>query len=267
MKDLFEIAGGTVLGREHLRLGKNNQDAFAFKVVDDYAIMAIVCDGCSAGAHTEVGAKLGASIAIESLFSNLAEWGIDGENVYVRFFWDRLRERILSRVSYATRSMDGEFKRTIGDYFLFTIVGALILPEVTAIFSIGDGIIGINERLIKIGPFPNNQPPYLAYSLLDQSLTGFSPDELRFTVHSVTPTNEVQTVLIGTDGVMDLSRAFPLNQFWDNDLYFKNPDAVRRRLALMNKESVKIDWEKGEVNREGGLLPDDTTLVVIRRKK
>ena len=92
MKDKFEIAGGTVLGREHLRLGKNNQDAFAFKVVDDYAIMAIVCDGCSAGAHTEVGAKLGASIAIESLFSNLAEWGIDGENVYVRFFWDRLKD-------------------------------------------------------------------------------------------------------------------------------------------------------------------------------
>ena len=140
--------------------------------------------------------------------------------------------------------MDGEFKRTIGDYFLFTIVGALILPEVTAIFSIGDGIIGINERLIEIGPFPNNQPPYSAYSLLDQSLTGFSPDELRFTVHSVTPTNEVQTVLIGTDGVMDLSRAFPLNQFWENDLYFKNPDAVRRRLALINKESIKIDWEK-----------------------
>lgn len=266
MKNIFEIAGGTVLGKEHLRLGKNNQDAFAFKVIDDYAIAAIVCDGCSAGAHSEVGAKLGASIAIESLFSNLAEWGIDGENACVGFFWDRLRERILSKVSYAARSMDGEFKKIIGDYFLFTMVGALILPEATAIFSIGDGIISVNGKPIEIGPFPNNQPPYLAYNLLDQSLTGFSPDELRFTVHSVTPTNEIQTVLIGTDGVMDLSRVFPLNQFWENDLYFKNSDAVRRRLSLINRQSMKIDWEKQEVEKEEGQLPDDTTLIVIRRR-
>lgn len=279
MKDVFEIARGSVAGTRHVKAGKNNQDASVFKIIDNYAIMAIVCDGCSAGSHSEVGAKIGASMAIDSLFFNLAEWGTEWESVCTDFFWIRLKDRILSKLSHTTRSMDEECNQAVGDYFLFTMVGALILPEATAIFSIGDGVISINGKPIEIGPFPNNQPPYLAYGLLDQSLTGFSPKELRFKVHSIMPTREIQTILIGTDGVMDLIRSEnekipgkeevvgPLSQFWENGLYFRNSDALRRRLAVLNRESAKIDWEKREVKRENGLLPDDTTFVVIRRKK
>jgi hypothetical protein len=46
----------------------------------------------------------------------------------------------------------------------------------------------------------------------------------------------------------------PLSQFWTDDAYYENRDMVRRRLAVLNR------------GRHGGLLADDTTLVVVRRK-
>lgn len=49
----------SVAGRAHRRLGKNNQDAAAVSHGDGFTV-AVVCDGCSSGAASEVGAKLGA---------------------------------------------------------------------------------------------------------------------------------------------------------------------------------------------------------------
>ncbi|MDO8622315.1 MAG: protein phosphatase 2C domain-containing protein, partial [bacterium] len=54
-----------------------------------------------------------------------------------------------------------------------------------------------------------------------------------------------------------------IDQFWTDDRYFRNPDMVRRRLTLVNREAVRA--ENGMLARTPGLLPDDTTLVVIRR--
>jgi len=58
----------------------------------------------------------------------------------------------------------------------------------------------------------------------------------------------------------------PISQFWGEDRYFENPDGVRRRLALINNEHQTIDWRKQTIERTAGRLPDDTTLIVIRRK-
>src|SRR6185436_1203362 len=55
----FAVATGTVTGREHLRLRRNNQDGLAVRV-QPARIVAVVCDGCSAGGSNEVGARLGA---------------------------------------------------------------------------------------------------------------------------------------------------------------------------------------------------------------
>jgi hypothetical protein len=58
----------------------------------------------------------------------------------------------------------------------------------------------------------------------------------------------------------------PLSQFWTDDRYFANPDALRRRLTLINRESVRADFESRRLVRTPGLLPDDTTVVVLRRR-
>jgi len=54
MKGIFEIAGGSVLGRVHRISGKNNHDEYTW-VQNDEISLAVVSDGCGGGKHSEVG--------------------------------------------------------------------------------------------------------------------------------------------------------------------------------------------------------------------
>lgn len=317
MKDAFEIAGGTVAGRDHVACGRNNQDAFAWHQ-DERCTIAVVADGCSEGLHSEVGAKLLARIITNQVVQAF-DLGIPGHR-YIpgraateamiaerpeEFFVALRRASMIllkqiacvagqfayghSLNSGATGWCDPDVVR---DCFLATVVGVIVTERVTIIFSCGDGAYAVNGAAHEIGPFPNNMPPYLAYGLLCGTPTpSHSPSEgggekeseererrrSAFTVHAVLPTREVQSLLLGTDGVVDIiaaaDRKIPgrdesvgqLAQFWTDDRFFRNPDMVRRRLTVINRESVRI--ESGALVREQGLLLDDTTVVVIRQRK
>jgi hypothetical protein len=41
---------------------------------------------------------------------------------------------------------------------------------------------------------------------------------------------------------------------------------VRRALALLNREEARPDWEARRMVRRRGLLEDDATVVVLRRR-
>ncbi len=286
MNCLFEIAGGTITGRDHvgrgnLLFGKNNQDAFSCRVTED-AIVAVVCDGCSDGLHNEVGAHLGAQLVSAAVIEHAAHYrkrfAGDASADAIAQLLERVRQKTVSELRLLAQLMtgvDGSISSTVGDYFLFTIVGVLITREITAIFSIGDGVFVLNGTITRLGPFPGNAPPYMAYDMVRSSI-----DErlLRFQVHAHLPTEDVQSLLIGCDGVEDLIDASehsipggrlgavgPICRFWEEDRYFK-PDQIRRRLALINSEVVCLDPESKQLKRDSGLLPDDTTFVAIRRK-
>lgn len=285
MNDVFEIAGGSVVGTRHIKAGKNNQDAFYWMQTKDFTI-AVVTDGCGSGKFSEVGSRIGARLFVNNFIDIINQWSqmssrlgvinISFSNIY---FALELARRLLLRDLRKLIKRTESSSEIIGENFLFTLVGAVVTQEHSLLFYIGDGALCENGAVTELGPYPKNQPPYLAYDLFDETITGFSPKELMFGISCEKQTCDVQSILIGTDGVMDLIRSenekIPgkeeavgqLSQFWENDLYFKNPDALRRRLAILNRESVKVDWEKREVKKESGLLPDDTTLVVIRRKK
>lgn len=266
----FEIAMGTVAGRDHFRASRNNQDAFRCLVTED-TIVAVVCDGCSSSPHSEVGAKIGASLMVQTILR------------HCRRLWDtsltleRTRQDVLAQLRILANSMGESLSRTIGEYLLFTVIGAIITPENCTVFSLGDGLFIYNEHLKTIGPFPENEPPYLAYALLEPELTKFSLEQLRFQLDLVIPSKQLESLLIGTDGVNDLievternlpgkeEKVGPISQFWQDDPYFQNPDMVRRRLTLINREVFRVS-EEG-TKKQTGLLPDDTTLIVIRRKK
>lgn len=269
----FELAWGSVIGRDHVLIGKNNQDACGCHVGADM-IVAVVCDGCSGGRHSEVGAKLGARLLVEALRRQLAPalqdervWRVaaslagltPGEtaerspaNLNDAGLWESARRAVLRHLGLIVKRMGGHPAQTIHDHFLFTTVGVVVTPRQTALFSLGDGLIALNGELLRLGPFPDNQPPYLGYALDGRIAGRFPKDALRFQVHHVLPTDDVRCLLIGTDGAEDLLKLGPLRPFWEDDRCFNNPDMVRRRLVQAGKEP--------------GLLPDDTTLVVIRRK-
>src|SRR5512141_2490934 len=61
----------SVTGARHLRVARKGQDAAAAASGPGWAAAA-VCDGCSAGAYSEVGARPGAAIVVAVLARRLA---------------------------------------------------------------------------------------------------------------------------------------------------------------------------------------------------
>ena len=267
MKQQFELAGGSVIGREHLRVGKNNQDAYSWSLTESGSI-AVVCDGCGSGSHTEVGAKLGARLIVATIQQVLKQdLPLADDTV-----WQTIQQTVLAQLHVLVGQIGGEPTQTIRDYLLFTIAGVVITPTITATFALGDGVIVVNDQVMQLGPFANNAPPYLGYALLQEQVS----ECLQLKPLQVLPTDQVQSLLIGSDGVSDLiqvaehplpgrsERVGDIAQFWQDDRYFRNPDQVRRRLALINREVITVDQSSPSYSRQPGLLPDDTTLVAIR---
>jgi hypothetical protein len=275
LNEVLEVAGGTLQGRDHLHAGRNSQDAFHVSL-NERALVAVVCDGCSDGHRNEVGAVIGSRLVVDAIHRYLHMFDVGREND----FFEMVRHDVLASIrGIASAMSSGESLRSvIRHHFLFTIVGTIVVEDYGCVFSLGDGVYIFNAEVNRMGPFPGNQPPYLAYGMLDTSLGRESPELLRFKVQRCFRTDAMSSVLIGSDGVADFIDAaeknFPgktttlgsISQFWLNDRYFKNPDTVRRTLAGANTPSVRPDWDNRRLAREGGLLPDDTTLVVIRRR-
>ena len=270
-QNVYQVAAGSVAGTDHTRSGKNNQDAWAIRTQAELAI-AVVCDGCGSSPGSEVGSRIGAALAVEGLWRELAKAGhrlTAEDSPAFAALLERVRQGMLAQLRVLASAMGPDLAPTVRDHFLFTLVAAALTPEAAMLFSIGDGIVACNGRVEQLGPFEENRPPYLGYGLLT--------DGPRFKINLFSPATDVESLLVGTDGVSDLMDAHAsvlpgkteqvgaISQFWSRDLFFKNSDALRRRLALMNRESFRPDWDLRRVRRQKGLLRDDTTLVVIRQ--
>ncbi len=265
MKGLFEVASGTVIGRHHSTVGKNNQDSY-YSYAQEGFTLGVVCDGCGSGCHSEVGAQLGVRLVGQALAQQLQH------NQSVN--WEELREFILQQIRCIseTLAITNSLGQILREYFFFTIVGVVITPTDTTIFSLGDGVIALNGNIKEIGPFPDNAPPYITDELLEGS------KGINFNIEFQLPTDKVESIMIGTDGVADLMNAEKytiagktekvgnIAQFWQDDRYFNNPDMLRRKLSLINRQIVHPDWFNKQLIKQGGFLSDDTTLIVIRRK-
>jgi hypothetical protein len=252
----YEIAGGTVAGRSHALAGKPNQDAYAWVQCGE-VLVAAVCDGCGSSLHSEVGARIGARICSERLAARLER----GAALDDPALWVAVRADVLGALRDLAVAMGGILSETVSEHFLFTVVGAALAGDRGCVFAAGDGILAVDGEVTRLGPFPGNEPPYLAYGLISRDAPALSP--VRSFVRA-------SSVLIGTDGAADLAdladRVGPLHHFWEEDRYFENKDALRRRLALWNREVTRPLWDERRMAREPGLLDDDTTLVVVRRR-
>lgn len=280
MREMFEIGAGSVIGRDHLRvLGeKNNQDSFAYVCND--LLFAVVTDGCGSEKNSEVGAKIGARVMVELLGQVWASFTQDGKSVTIdnflgiNYLLSGVARIFLDKLRLFSEGLN--FAETIREEFLFTVMGLVITPTWTAVFSAGDGVYAVNGEVTVLDSGPNNQPDYPAYALFSPPVV--RPSRYPFKIRTILATDQVSSILIGTDGLNDLIAAEektlpgkqefvgPLSQFWEESQYFVNPDQVRRRLALINREFVKGDWENQRLLKEPGLLHDDTTLIVVRRK-
>src|SRR5258706_4237384 len=165
----FRVATWVVTGARHLRTARNGQDA-VFVCYDDERAVAVVCDGCSSGASSEVGARLGAMLFARAVFARLEA----GEQPSDHRMWAAARAqlaetlRTVAGVVAATKdclSFDVLDAPTLRECFLFTIVAVAITRDAAAVWALGDGAYVVDGTTTRLGPFANNAPPYLAYDL------------------------------------------------------------------------------------------------------
>jgi serine/threonine protein phosphatase PrpC len=239
MDTKWRTAAASVTGSRHLRTARNGQDAAAALVAGDLAI-AVVCDGCGGSSGSEVGAQLGASLVARAVVkhADVTDW--DALFAAVR------RDVVAAIDAIAARMPDRE--RAIREHFLFTVIAAVGRGDEIAVWSIGDGHVAIDGEQRTFGPFRDNEPPYLAYELLDVP------------ARSELVVARGDAVVIATDGACDLTLAHYAVQ-----RYVTHPDLLRRELAVLARVTERIAWDERRVQRQAAVLADDCAVAVLLR--
>lgn len=242
-----EIAVASVAGSLHRRLGRPNQDAVA-SVATEHGLALAVCDGCGSGARSEVGATLGARLWTQAIAARLADGGLLTAGDF-----DVLAATVLGRLAVVADALGADRAEVTRDHLLFTSICAVITGEQVAVVAIGDGVVAIGDELHVLGPFADNQPPYLT--------------EAWFGVHR-TPAvwlrarGDVDRVVLATDGAVPI--ADRLDALTAVDTIYRNRSALGRQLALLAADEVELDWDAHRSVRRAALLDDDTTIACAR---
>jgi hypothetical protein len=272
----------TVTGARHLRVARNGQDAAAAASGPGWAA-AVVCDGCSAGAYSEVGARLGAALVVAALARRLAAEasevggadrevggagrevsgaGVGGahrevgggerESVLPRHarLWTDVRAEVIGALAALVDRMGSDRVQTVIDHFLFTIIAVAATRGGASVCAIGDGTYAFDDCARVLGPFPENQPPYLGYALL-----GDDPP-----AHVEAVPAGTRVVAIGADGAGELTGG--LARFTE-PRYLAHADRARRELAVLARGREVIEWDERRVVRAAE-LHDDCAIAVVR---
>ena len=214
------LAAGTAPGRQHLLAERPNQDAFGL-ASGPWGAAAVVCDGCGSEPQSGLGAAVGASLTARAAARQLETGG--GLDLA------RLAGEVLAGLALVAETAGWAFR----EHFLFTIVGAVFAGGHATVFACGDGVAAVDGAVTRLGPFPGNAPPYLAYALEGGGVTLERLYE-----------GPAQRVLVGTDGAGDAA----LTPFLSEERWFGNPDLVRRALKLQR-------------------LADDAAVALIARRE
>ncbi len=239
---------GSLLGREHARIGRNNQDACAAGAGLGWHVVAVT-DGCSGGASSEVGARLGAAFLAAQAPLLLATHSDTA--VAARAITDALAALLVALVAGCARpSARSTF---VADHLLFSFLVAAVGPARAVIFGIGDGVILADGDACCLDPGPDNAPAYLGYRLVPPEALEppMSPGALEPQVHLDRPRAGLSVVGVSTDGlgeVLARDRAAAM-ALLDGPHDRSNPSLLGKRLRALGAR---------------GLAPaDDTTLALL----
>lgn len=230
-----EGAGASLIGREHVRLGRNNQDGFAL-ARRGQAIAGVVTDGCSSSPRSEVGAQLSARFLASWVATHAS--GAPLTEDLARHATDALCAWMYRAVS----TLDGDptaFVEVVETYFLHTFLCAVRIGGDALVFGIGDGAVLVDGVLTRLDSGPENAPAYAAYRLL----TGRRPDAQ---VHHFGTARRIVLMTDGFDALLETNPA-RVAALFDGEL-FKNPRTLQRRLNVLG---------------EAAPPSDDATLVVL----
>jgi hypothetical protein len=223
---------GQSLGLDHQLKQRNCQDSYALHETTN-AIIGVVCDGCSEGPRSEVGAALGAQYLAVQAAQLLSQ------STPLADVPDRLYKDLIDYLRQITDlSMPHNRVGFVRDHLLFTALVLIITQEGALLLSAGDGLIVTDEQVECIEQ--NNMPSYIAYNLLPEYLPSTFKMPQGFEIRTVT---DWQQLAIGSDGfAQDL-----LPNVW----------GMIHARGLQRKMNV---WAE-----QGRHFRDDATLITVER--
>ncbi len=198
MSSSFRVCQASIRGSEHLRLRQNNQDGVCSRVetIDRkvYAV-GVVADGCSDGAHSEVGANLLARFVVQETML-LIRSGVPLDQIPPMLF---IRCIAFLRTIIFSYGLDSqEMAQFVKDYLLCTVVGFVADDTGGLLFTNGDGafLVDSTPTVIDMG----NRAPYLAYHLVHRKFLAEQAGEIPSTFMVTTLPPETQRIAVFTDG-------------------------------------------------------------------
>ncbi|MFQ3537002.1 MAG: protein phosphatase 2C domain-containing protein [Aggregatilineales bacterium] len=229
----LRVRYGQVIGRNHLLHGVNCQDGIALVETRNY-FAAILCDGCSEGARSEIGARVTAEFAAAYIGRLLAQ------GAPVQIIPSLLYPAIIQFLrNFVLLVKPVDAPQFVLDALLFTVLGTAVRAEQAILFAAGDGTLVIDNQVFQRDE--NNAPRYIAYHLLNASLRGNQALPETFAIYEAPPTWE--RLALATDG-------FEVNllpHVWG----MQHSHGLQRRMD---------DWWANE-----GRFHDDATLLTLER--
>ena len=239
----YVVRKATHVGRGHLVDFVNRQDAhslFDGEISGQHTIIGIICDGCSEGTASEVGASLASAFLVREI-SSLLELGVSASvvpNVLYPELLNFLRQ-ITSTYPFVSPADRVTF---IKNTLLFTVVGFILTEVETVVFTAGDGTIVLNDQVTYIDA--DNSPSYPAYHLVDRSVLEHQasplPDGFDTNVY---PTTDLFHLAIGSDAWHEEKEL--IDHIWG----FKHPSGLQRRINQWSKTDHRFR--------------DDVTIITV----
>lgn len=205
------------IGMEHLESGMNCQD---YGFIGEHS--SYVCDGCSEGKHSEVGAKLFCHLKQNSILS------ID--EIFIRI-----------------RELIGSEPKTLRDFMSFTILRLAETPGDFIVNYCGDGYIILqdHEGNITFEELSDGEyPKYYIYNYIPTEYLKHYKDGVSFS-QKIFPKEQYAKVGIASDGLR----------------YIVNTDEELRKEFIDCLKSGKELKTKLFINRNHGIFKDDVTIV------
>ena len=129
----WRVLGASVMGTAHRRTDKPCQDAHAFRVLDEGALL-VVADGAGSSAYSDEGARVAADTALAALAEAVRQGWPSGEQIWRLVFesvYAEARQAVLDRAAQA-----GVNARE----FASTLLCAALSADLLAVAQLGDGV-------------------------------------------------------------------------------------------------------------------------------
>lgn len=156
----MQIQAGSVTGYEHLRLLKNNQDAYHTGYTND-TIFGGVSDGISACPYSDFGSRLLVNIMQTRLLeTNPHDW------TDIQYYINYVAEKAVNYLEHVALALTtpATFKAFVWSHLQATYIGYIIYNKKLTIYGLGDGFYSVDNWYEELDS--NNKPPCLALNLL-----------------------------------------------------------------------------------------------------